>query len=393
MIARGRLDIRFSELFKAVGTVARTAAGLSKASPCFPEQSLPCLSVRTGFDLLLTALKLERGTEILVTNINIPDMFAIMAEHGLKVIPLAVDKHTLGISVDQLKYAITPKTKLLLITHLFGAVMSTEPLLQVAKANRLIVIEDCAQAYDGVYQGNLQSDVAMFSFGLIKTNTALTGALLHFNNQTLFTEVSALNRQLPVQPTKIYFKKILNATLIKSFTQRLPFQWAYTLCKYLNKDFDAWLSGFTRGFPGAALMRKIRHQPCNANLSMLHYKYSQDISSQIQQRKALAAQLLQGLNEHYLVGTANAQHTHWVLPINVPEPVSLVEKLRGAGFDATSKASSLVRFKSESPSLGIQNELALENLIYLPMDITMGKNKAKQLNQLLLAFLPNLQGF
>lgn len=389
MIARGRLDIRFSELFKAVGTVVRTAVGLSKAPAPFPEQSLPCLSVRTGFDLLLSALKLEPGSEILVTNINIPDMFAIMTDHGLKVIPLAVDKDTLGVSSDQLKNAITAKTKLLLITHLFGAVMSTEPLLQVTKKHGLIVIEDCAQAYDGVYQGNLQSDVAMFSFGLIKTNTALMGALLHFNNQTLFAEVSALNRQLPVQPTKIYFKKILNATLIKSFTQRLPFQWAYALCKYLNKDFDAWLSGFTRGFPGAALMRKIRHQPCDANLSMLHHKYSQDISSQIQQRKALAAQLLQGLNEHYLVGTANAQHTHWVLPIDVPDPVSLVEKLRGVGFDATSKASSLVKFREGNPSLGMGNELVLENLIYLPMDITMDKNEAKRLNQLLLAILPN----
>lgn len=389
MIARGRLDIRFSELFKAAVAVVGNAIGLGKKQLHFTEQYLPCLSVRTGFDLLLSALKLERGSEILVTNINIPDMFAIMAEHGLKVIPLTVDKDTLGISADQLKDAITPNTKLLLITHLFGAVMPTEGLLQVAKNHGLIVVEDCAQAYDGVYQGNPQSDVVMFSFGLIKTNTALTGALLHFNHQSLFAEVLTLNRQLPVQPKRIYFKKILNATLIKLFTKRLPFQWAYILCKRSNKDFDALLSGFTRGFPGAALMRKIRHQPCAANLLMLHHKYSQDIRNQIQQRKSLAVQLLQGLNERYLIGAANAQQTHWVLPIEVPDPISLAEKLRVEGFDATSKASSLVAFKQGDSVLGTENELMLENLIYLPMDITMGENEAKQLNQLLLAILPN----
>jgi len=389
MIARGRLDIRFSELFKAAGAVVANAVGFNKAILRFPAQSLPCLSVRTGFDLLLSALKLERGSEILVTNINIPDMFAIMAEHGLKVVPLTVDKDTLGISVGQLKDAITPNTKLLLITHLFGAVMSTDALLQEAKAHDLIVIEDCAQAYDGVYQGNLQSDVVMFSFGLIKTNTSLTGALLHFNDQMLFAEVSALNRQLPVQSAKIYFKKILNATLIKLFTKRLPFQWAYALCKRSSRDFDALLSGFTRGFPGAALMKKIRHQPCAANLLMLRHKYYQDISKQIQQRRVLAAQLLQGLDKRYLIGLANTQHTHWVLPIEVPDSVSLVEKLRGTGFDATSKASSLVKFKDGNSVFGTENELMLENLIYLPMDIAMGKNKAKQLNQLLLAILSN----
>ncbi len=387
MIARGRLDIRFSELFKAAGAVVGNAVGFNKTIPHFPAQSLPCLSVRTGFDLLLSALKLERGSEILVTNINIPDMFAIMAEHGLKVIPLTVDKDTLGIAADQLKDAITPHTKLLLITHLFGAVMSTDALLQEAKAHDLIVIEDCAQAYDGIYQGNPQSDVVMFSFGLIKTNTSLTGALLHFNDQVLFAEVLTLNAQLPVQPAKIYFKKILNATLIKLFTKRLPFQWAYTLCKRSNKDFDALLSGFTRGFPGTALMKKIRHRPCAANLLMLHHKYAQDISKQIQYRKTLAAHLLQGLDKRYLIGVANTQHTHWVLPVQVPDPVSLVEKLRGVGFDATSKASSLVKFKEGDSSFRTENELMLENLIYLPMDVNMGENKAKQLNQLLLAFL------
>lgn len=389
MIARGRLNIRFSELLKAAGAIGKNAVGLSKRQPRFREQSLPCLSVRTGFDLLLSALKLQPGSEILVTSINIPDMFAIMNEHGLKVIPLAVDKDTLGISADQLKDAITPNTKLLLITHLFGAIMSTDALLKEAKAHGLFVVEDCAQAYNGVYQGNTRSDVVMFSFGLIKTNTALTGAILHFNHETLFAEVSSLNSQLTVQPAKIYFKKILNATLIKLFVKRLPLQLAYTLCKRSNKDFDALLSGFTRGFPGAALMRKIRHQPCAANLLMLHHKYSQDISRQIQQRMALAAQLLQGLNERYLIGAANAQHTYWVLPIDVPDPVSLVDKLRGEGFDATSKASSLVKVKDENPSFGMENELMLENLIYLPMDIAMGENKAKQLNQLLLAILPN----
>lgn len=389
MIARGRLNIRFSELLKAAGAIGKNAVGLSKRQPRFREQSLPCLSVRTGFDLLLSALKLQPGSEILVTSINIPDMFAIMDEHGLKVIPLAVDKDTLGISADQLKDAITPNTKLLLITHLFGAIMPTDALLQEAKAHGLFVVEDCAQAYNGVYQGNTRSDVVMFSFGLIKTNTALTGAILHFNHETLFAEVSSLNSQLPVQPAKIYFKKILNATLIKLFVKRLPFQLAYALCKRSNKDFDALLSGFTRGFPGAALMRKIRHQPCAANLLMLHHKYSQDISRQIQQRMTLAAQLLQGLNERYLIGAANAQHTYWVLPIDVPDPVSLVDKLRGEGFDATSKASSLAKVKDENPSFGMENELMLENLIYLPMDIAMGENKAKQLNQLLLAILPN----
>jgi len=392
MIARGKLDIRFSELFKAARHVAIDAIGASIEQPHFPEQTLPCLSVRTGFDLLLSALKLAPGTEILVANINIPDMFTIMAQHGLKIIPLAIDRDTLGISASQMETAITSQTKLLLITHLFGAVTSIEPLLKIAKARGLIVIEDCAQAYDGAYRGNTQSDVAMFSFGLIKTNTALTGALLHFNHPTLFAEVRALNHQLLVQSTKIYLKKIFNAVFIKLFTKKVPFSLAYWFCKQLKKDFDAWLTGFTRGFPGVELMKKIRHQPCAANLQLLYDQYNKDYRNQIQQRKDLAAQLLKGLDKKYLIGASNEQHTHWVLPIEVPEPSSFVEKLRGNGFDATSKASSLVKFTDENILLEAENELELENLIYIPMNLSMGDNRAKRLNQLLLAILPHPKG-
>jgi dTDP-4-amino-4,6-dideoxygalactose transaminase len=40
------------------------------------DNQLVCLSVRTGFDLVLRALNLPAGSEILVTDINIPDMFS-----------------------------------------------------------------------------------------------------------------------------------------------------------------------------------------------------------------------------------------------------------------------------------------------------------------------------
>lgn len=393
MIARGRLDIRFTELFKGALYSIGSACGFKKEQPRFPEGQLPCLSVRTGFYLVLEALNLEPGDEILVADINIPDMFAIIAAYHLKVVPLTIDKNTLGISAGQIKTAITPKTKLLLITHLFGAIMDTESLLNIAKLHNLIVIEDCAQAYDGVYEGNLKSDVVLFSFGLIKTNTALSGAILHIRNEHLLAAVKILSNRLPVQKGNRYFKKIINATLINMLTARWSFTIAYWLCRLFGKDFDVLITGFTRGFPGADVIKKIKYRPCYANLCMLQYKLRHFNQSHIHKRKILANELLLHVDSRNVIGAANLRHTHWVIPIVAANPSLLIDKLRDKGFDVTSKASSLVKIGFTGLPPKTSNELILQNLVYLPMDMKMSKKEVKQLNQLLLDHLLSGGGF
>lgn len=384
MVARGKLDIRFSELFRGAFYCASSFIGLKEKAPHFSPNQIPCLSVRTGFNLVLEALNLEAGSEILVTDINIPDMFTIIELRDLKARPLALNKGTLAISTQQMEAAITPKTKVLLITHLFGAVMETNELLEVAKRHNLTVVEDCAQAYDGIYAGNPQSDVAMFSFGMIKTNTALTGALLQINNKQLFNEVYVLNQYLPEQLNKRYLKKIISAVFINLLTNRLPYALAYQFCKLFNKDFDAFISGFTRGFPGKEVMQKIRFRPCNANLKLLQHRLQNFDYAGIQKRKALAAEFLQHIDPAVTIGSENKYHTHWVIPIKVQTPGQLIMKLRNEGFDATLKASSLVKLKPCIPLLGTTEELKLEKLIYLPANLSMTQKEVNRLNQLLL---------
>lgn len=384
MIARGKLDIRFTTLFKGALFCIVDFLGFRRKEIQFPKKQLPCLSVRTGFDLVLRALKLERGTEILVTAINIPDMFAIMEAHGLKAVPLAVDKHTLGIAPAELETAISPQTKLLLITHLFGAVMDMEALLQIAQANNLVVIEDCAQAFGGDDVDHPQSDVVMFSFGLIKTNTALTGAVLHINSEMLFAKIKWLNEQLPEQPTSRYLKKIINATLINLMTKQWPYTLAYRLCKLADKDFDTMISGFTRGFPGADVMKKISYRPSYPNLCVLKNKIENFDRAVIYKRKMLASQLLEQLDEKVRIGTHNSKHTHWVIPIETENPTLLIGKLKDKGFDATAKASSLIKLDTCRSAMGLIDELKLENLVYLPMNLGMKESEVRVLNQLLL---------
>jgi perosamine synthetase len=376
MIPRGRIDIGYSDIARGLCYCLHDFSGLvPPATPTKDGNKLICLSVRTGFDLVLTALNLPPGSEIIVSNISIPDMFAIITAHQLIVVPVSINKDTLNTSIQEIKDAVSTKTRAILITHLFGAVGEMDELSKIASQYNLIVIEDGAQAYAGSeYKGHPETDVIMQSFGMIKTNTAISGSVISFNNPELAEKVKILNSQLPVQPVYPYFKKLIKAFFIRLLTTR----WLYTLVYYAitkqNKDIDQVLSGFTRGFPGADIFKKIRFQACGPLKRLLNYKIQNYPISTLVKRKRYAERILSNIPECMLIGSKNAKHSHWVLPVAVNNPQNFIQYLRLKGFDATSKASSLV-----SLSL-LANEkntdmLDLSKLVYLPSYTNMGNGK------------------
>lgn len=373
MIPRGKLDISFFELFRGIGYCFSEILGIKGSKNIKAKHhQLYTLSVRTGLDLILQSLNFEPGSEILVTNVNIPDMFSILTAHQLVSIPLAVNKHSLEISTQQMEASIKPSTKAILITHLFGATMNTEAIVKLAKEHNLIVLEDCAQAFNGLYTGHLLSDVVMYSFGLIKTNTCLTGAMLRFNNTGLYDHVALLNDQLPRQSPKLYLKKIFKALAIKMITLKWVFSLLYVFAKASNKDFDNVLAGFTKGFPGADVINKIRYRPCRANLKLMARRIDHFSTDKTQKRRELALSILRNVPDDMKIGRLNLHHTYWVIAIESQNQEQLIEHLRAQGCDATAKASSLVKMGSATAFFD-KDELDLDKLIYLPIDKAIGK--------------------
>lgn len=384
MIPRGTLDIAYTDIFAGFGFCFRDylkPAQLLK-NEVLTENSLLCLSVRSGFDLVLQALNLPPGSEILVTDISIPGMFQILEAHQLTAIPLPLNKNNLSISVSEFSAAMTERSKAVIFTHLFGGLMELGDLIALAKAKGLLVIEDCAQAYMGNdFAGKCASDVRMFSFGMIKTNTAVSGALLYFTDAGFYKTVATLQQALPQQNRTIYFKRLCLAFLIKVLTTPIIYSIFYRLITSAGNDPDDVLSGFTRGFPGKDILTKIRFKPCFAIQRMLERKIKNFKSSSIDHRRAFALQILATIPAAMKVGSENTIHSYWVLPIEVKRPEALIKLLRSAGFDATSKASSLVKMQS---NIAVKpDDLTLENLIYLPIWLEMNKTKRARLSEVL----------
>src|SRR5260370_17843047 len=107
-------------------------------------------------------------------------------------------------------------------------------MIELAKKRGILVIEDCAQAFTGPdYTGHPETDVAMFSFGSIKTMTALGGALLRVKDSELLLRMRTMQRTHPMQTRKAFAAFVLPHAVLKLFTLPLLFGLFFLACSIL----------------------------------------------------------------------------------------------------------------------------------------------------------------
>lgn len=306
--------------------------------------ALACLSVRSGFDLLLAALDLPPKSEVLITALTIPDMVRIIKDHGLVPVPLDVELDTMSPQLDVLRRAITPATKAIVVAHLFGGRVPMEPVLAIARQHGLLVIEDCAQAYTGSeFRGHAEADVSMFSFGPIKTATALGGAVIRVRDQRLLQRMRALHAAYPLQSRWFCMRRLLKYAMLKALSTRPVFTVVVLSCRAVRHDYDHMLNGAVRGFPGPGFWQKIRQRPSPALLALLGRRLRKYNLRRLSRRTANGRLLVERLRSRLPCPGASAEaHSYWVFPVVADDPAEMMTALRRAGFDATQGQSMCV---------------------------------------------------
>jgi len=308
------------------------------------NEALACLSVRTGFDLLLKVLQLPPNSEVLMSAVTIGGMVRIVEKHGLTPIPIDLDMERLAPKIDAFRDAITPATKAIVVAHLFGSRVPMQPIIEIARQHNLLVIEDCAQAFTGDgYEGHPESDVAMFSFGAIKTSTALGGAVLSVRDSNILAKMRQVYEDYPVLSRFAYFRRLLKYAVIKEISTRWFLGAVAQVSRWLGRDHDGLANRVARGFAGPRFFEKIRQQPSAPMLAVLERRIRLFDQHRLDLRAARGRLLVEFLNGSVVRPGADAEeHTHWVFPILADEPRRLMEKLWLAGFDATQGQSHCV---------------------------------------------------
>jgi perosamine synthetase len=131
----------------------------------------------------------EPGDEIIVSPLT--DMGSIIPVLSQLAIPVFVDVDPFDQNMDPVKVeaAISPRTRAIIVTHLFGAPAEMDAIMDIARRHKLFVVEDCAQAHLARYKGRITGtigDMACYSFQQSKHITTGDGGIVVTNEDNRF---------------------------------------------------------------------------------------------------------------------------------------------------------------------------------------------------------------
>ena len=152
-------------------------------------------SARVALYLLLKALDVKEGDEIILPAYNyfiVPDIVLCV---GAKPVFVDIDKDTYNIDVSKIESAITSRTKAIIPVHEFGLAAEISQIVDIAKKHNLFVIEDAAEALGAIENDQFVGgfgDFGSFSFHPRKAITSGEGGLLTINDEALANGIRIL---------------------------------------------------------------------------------------------------------------------------------------------------------------------------------------------------------
>src|SRR5713101_7798405 len=148
------------------------------------------VGVASGTDALILALRaagVAAGDEVILPPFTFVATGSAVSALGAKPVFADIHPNTYNIDLAQIARRVTPRTRAIVVVHLYGLAADMDPIMEFARKKNLPVVEDSAQAIGAGYKGRRTGslgDVACFSFyptknlgacgdaGMIVTNSA-----------------------------------------------------------------------------------------------------------------------------------------------------------------------------------------------------------------------------
>jgi Predicted pyridoxal phosphate-dependent enzyme apparently involved in regulation of cell wall biogenesis len=134
-----------------------------------------------ALDAAVVALKLGKGDEVILPSFTIISCAAAIVRSGAVPVLVDCDLRTWNTNVNQIEAKITPKTKAIMVVHIYGLPVDMDPLLKLADKYGLKIIEDAAEMHGQTYKGRpcgSFGDISTFSFYPNKHVTTGEGGMI-----------------------------------------------------------------------------------------------------------------------------------------------------------------------------------------------------------------------
>ena len=155
-----------------------------------------------AIDAALEALKIGQGDEVILPSFTIISCAAPIVRAGAIPVVVDSDPKTWNMDVTLLEKKITPKTKAIMVVHIYGLPVDMDPVLALAKKHGIPVIEDAAEMHGQTYKGRpcgSLGEISTFSFYPNKHITTGEGGMIMTDDDALAEKCRSL-RNLCFQP-------------------------------------------------------------------------------------------------------------------------------------------------------------------------------------------------
>jgi dTDP-4-amino-4,6-dideoxygalactose transaminase len=173
------------EILAVVETLESGWITMGPKTKCFEEAFARYIGVRhavavnsctAALHLSLEAIGLKEGDEVLVPTLTFTATAEVVTYFRAKPVLVDVDPVLFNLSLEDCDRKITSKTRAIIPVHFAGHPCPMDPILDLAKAKKLTVIEDAAHAIPAKYKGrNIGTLSAMTAFSFYATKTLATG--------------------------------------------------------------------------------------------------------------------------------------------------------------------------------------------------------------------------
>lgn len=152
-------------------------------------------SATAALQMAIGACEIGPGDEVIVTPYTMSASATSIIMSNAIPIFVDIDEEDFCIDPEKIRKAITPRTKAIMVVHLFGHPANMDEIMKIARIHNLYVIEDCAQAPGAIYNQKLVGtigDIGIFSLNQHKTVTCGEGGFAITNNKKLVLKMQLI---------------------------------------------------------------------------------------------------------------------------------------------------------------------------------------------------------
>ena len=322
---------------------------------------------RTGIHFSLKSQNFDEGTEVIMPPITIKAILDGVLDLGLKPIFVDIDSESFCFDIEKLKSSISPNTKAILITYLFGVVPNMDELIRFCKDNNLFVVEDFSQCLNGEYNekkvGNF-GDVGIYSSSTTKTLDTYGGGVCVTNREDIFLALEKYQKALHNTSRFRIFKAVVIDFIRNFATNNLVFTLiTYPLIKLLDKLSNKSITKYV----GDRSKKQINELPSFwfEKFSSFQARIGLELINSVEKKDKIRIDnvnlILNGLKTSFSktpLKLNNSKNVYWQFVIQYPKPQEAINFFKKRGID--SATTSLIQ---------------ISNLDYVPKRETINADK------------------